>query len=213
VAGKDPPGVVYDTGVSAPTFIESSPQAVNAMALASERHRGQRRKADGADFLVHPLEVAALLHAVGASQDAVAAGVLHDVLEKSETEPWEIEACCGARVRELVEAVTEDRSIAQRGARKAELRRRAVGAGGEAAMIFAADKISKVREWRLRMACGEEPPEQTVFHYHESLDAVAGSIPKHPLAGLLRFELEALASFPPGKTERPVTRRLAADAR
>ncbi len=199
--------------MSPPTFIESSPQTVSAFALARERHRGQRRKADGADFLVHPLEVAALLHAVGAPQEVVAAGVLHDVLEKSETEPWEIEARCGARVRELVEAVSEDPSIAQRGERKAELRRRAVRAGAEAAMVFAADKVSKVREWRLRMACGEEPPAQTVFHYRESLDAVAGSIPRHPLTGLLRFELEALASFPPGESERPVVRRIAADAR
>lgn len=199
--------------VNSPTFVESSPLTVQAFALARERHDGQRRKADGADFMLHPLEVAAILHTAGAADHVVAAGLLHDVLEKSDTEPWEVEARCGGTVRELVEMVSEDPTIPGRDERKAELRRRVGGAGGEAALVFAADKISKLREWRLRMACGEEPPERTILHYRDSLEAVTGTIPSHPVTGLLRFELEALASFPPAETERAVPSRSTGKAR
>ena len=199
--------------MNSPTYVESSPARVKAFALASERHRGQRRKSDGASFLLHPLEVGAILHTAGAPEHAVSAGILHDVLEKSDTAPWEIEARCGAAVRELVEAVSEDPRIEDRGERKAELRRRAVRAGAEAAVVFAADKISKLREWRVRMARGEQPPAQTMIHYRESLEAVAGTLPEHPLVDLLRFELEALGAYPPAATGSPARSRIAAQAR
>jgi GTP diphosphokinase / guanosine-3',5'-bis(diphosphate) 3'-diphosphatase len=195
--------------VISPTYVESSAVTVNAFALASERHRGQRRKSDNAPFLLHPLEVGAILHTAGASDHVVAAAILHDVLEKSDTGAWEVEARCGAGTREIVEAVSEDPNIEDRGERKAELRRRAVAAGPEAALVFAADKISKLREWRMRMARGEQPPAQTMFHYRGSLEAVAGAIPEHPLVDLLRFELEALAAFPPVEAERRVASDIA----
>ena len=54
--------------VNPPTFVATSPLTARAFALARERHEGQRRKADGADFLLHPLEVAAILAAVPASK-------------------------------------------------------------------------------------------------------------------------------------------------
>jgi (p)ppGpp synthase/HD superfamily hydrolase len=199
--------------VISPTYVESSPVRVKAFALASERHRGQRRKSDGAAFLLHPVEVGAILHTAGAREHVVAAGILHDVLEKSDTAPWEVEARCGAAVRELVEAVSEDPRIEDRDERKAELRRRAVASGTEAALVFAADKISKLREWRVRMARGEKPPTRTMLHYRQSLEAVAGTVPEHPLVGLLRFELEALGAYPPAATKPPARPRIAAEAR
>jgi hypothetical protein len=205
--------VVYEGGVTPPTYVESSPVALDAYALASERHRGQQRKADGAAFVLHPLEVGAILHAARAPDHVVAAGILHDVLEKSDTEPWEIEARCGAPVREIVEAVSEDPTIADRGERKAELRGRAVAAGQEAALVFGADKVSKLREWRLRTVRGETIPPQTILHYRGSLEAVADAVPGHPVTDILSFELEALAAFPPAEAEQRVTSEIAAEAR
>lgn len=212
-AGKERAGVVYEGGVSTPTYVESSPVRLSAFALASERHRGRRRKADGAAFLLHPLEVGAILHAARAPDHVVAAGILHDVLEKSDTQPWEIEARCGAEVREIVEAVSEDPAIADRGERKAELRRRAVAAGPQAALVFGADKVSKLREWRLRMARGERMPAQTILHYRASLEAVAGVIPGSPVTDILGFELEALGAYPPAEAGRTPGSTLAAEAR
>jgi (p)ppGpp synthase/HD superfamily hydrolase len=48
-----------------PSFIEALPQARAALAFARELHRGQRRESDEAPFILHPLEVAALLHTTG----------------------------------------------------------------------------------------------------------------------------------------------------
>src|SRR3954469_9106427 len=91
-----------------PSFMEDLPLATAALALARERHAGQRRAADSAPFVLHPLEVAALLHTTGAPDHVVAAGMLHDVLEKTDTDSADIEVRCGRRVSDLVEAVSEN---------------------------------------------------------------------------------------------------------
>ena len=52
------------------------------MAYAERMHAGQRR-ADGTPFILHPLEVASLLHDNGAPDHLIAAGVMHDLIEKT----------------------------------------------------------------------------------------------------------------------------------
>ncbi len=78
-----------------------------ALFLAEEAHRGQLRKGREAPYMLHPAFVATLLLAAGADEDLVCAGYLHDVVEDSEITLDEIEARFGARVAQLVEAVTE----------------------------------------------------------------------------------------------------------
>jgi (p)ppGpp synthase/HD superfamily hydrolase len=78
----------------------------------------------------------------------VAAGVLHDVLEKTAVTTRELDARFGAAVAGLVRAVTEDKRIEGYEARKGALRQQVAAAGPEALMLFAADKVSKVRELR-----------------------------------------------------------------
>ena len=46
-----------------PTFVDGLPLTRRAFEFATERHEGQRRKADDAAFILHPLEVAQLLRA------------------------------------------------------------------------------------------------------------------------------------------------------
>lgn len=53
---------------------------VRAVHFARAAHRGQERD-DGQPFLVHPLMVAQILTLVGADNNLIAAGVLHDVIE------------------------------------------------------------------------------------------------------------------------------------
>src|SRR3712207_7550885 len=61
------------------------------------QHAYQRRAVDDAPFILHPLEVASLLSARGCDDAVVAAGLLHDVVEK--TEVTEIgRASCRERV-------------------------------------------------------------------------------------------------------------------
>ena len=113
-------------------------QTLAAVAYAVQQHAGQRRTADGAPFVLHPIEVATLLADVGAPDHVVAAGVLHDTIEKTSTEPDDLRQRFGTLVTALVVALTEDPAISGYNARKAALRDQVQGAGDEALMVFAA---------------------------------------------------------------------------
>ncbi|TMM17144.1 MAG: bifunctional (p)ppGpp synthetase/guanosine-3',5'-bis(diphosphate) 3'-pyrophosphohydrolase, partial [Actinobacteria bacterium] len=54
-----------------------------ALDYAQEAHAGRSRQADGAPFMLHLREVASLLYDAGAPDHLIAAGVLHDVIEKT----------------------------------------------------------------------------------------------------------------------------------
>src|SRR3954469_21071327 len=95
---------------SPPAFLRASPLRARACALAAERHAGGRRW-DGAPFVLHPLEVASILANTGASDEVVAAGMLHDVLEKTDAVADDLRATVGDEVAAIVVAVSEDPSI------------------------------------------------------------------------------------------------------
>ena len=137
------------------------PLAQAALMFASARHAGQYREIDHTPFIAHPIEVGRLLHHDGQPDELIAAGLLHDLLEKTETTTAELERRFGARTAWLVESVSDDPLIGDYRSRKCELRDRIAHAGCDTVAIFAADKVSKVRELAL-------PPisrlEETVIH-------------------------------------------------
>jgi (p)ppGpp synthase/HD superfamily hydrolase len=179
-------------------FIQRSPLTRDALAFAARRHAGQTREIEGLPFVTHPIEVACLLHESGYPDEVVAAGVLHDVIEDTTAERPDVEARFGAEVGALVAAVSEDPTIDDDAERKAALRRQVADAGPSAAAIFAADKVSKAREMRLRRAAGRfgEHDDAKVDHYRESVDMLEAIIPGHDLLALLRTQLEGLGAHP-----------------
>jgi (p)ppGpp synthase/HD superfamily hydrolase len=181
-------------------FVKRSPLTRDALTFAHERHAGQLRDLDDLPFVTHPVEVACLLHEAGYSDEVVAAGVLHDVLEETDAELSELEAQFGPRVAELVAAVSDDPAIEDDAERKAALRRQVARAGECAAVIFAADKVSKALELRLRISRGrfQRRDESKVAHYEASLELLDELIPGHQLVDQLRMELEALQTLPTG---------------
>ena len=180
-------------------FVRDLPLTRGAVEFARERHRGQRRAGDNAAFVFHPLEVAALLDRSQYPDHVVAAAVLHDILEDTPTEPWEIEARFGPGVSELVSLLTDDPHISDEEARKDEVRERVRRRGGHGAAIYAADKVSKVRELRTLVARGRGGRDALVKlrRYRKSLTMLEDTIPGNRLVRLLRFELDALEEFPP----------------
>jgi len=52
----------------------------NIYKLASSIHQGQKRKS-GEDYITHPLNVAVILADIGADEETVCAGLLHDIPE------------------------------------------------------------------------------------------------------------------------------------
>jgi (p)ppGpp synthase/HD superfamily hydrolase len=181
--------------LTVPEFTRELPRTRDALAFAAARHAGQRREVDDAPFVMHPLEVARLLDEAGYPDHVVAAGVLHDVLEDTDTGAGDLTQRFGPQVARLVSAVTEDPSITDRAERKAALRGQVARAGIDAAAVFAADKVSKVREMRERASRGLLDPERDrarLEHYEESLEMLAALLPGHGLVERLRRELEAV---------------------
>jgi guanosine-3',5'-bis(diphosphate) 3'-pyrophosphohydrolase len=112
------------------SFLQDLPVARAAVDFASERHAGQRREADGADFILHPIEVAALLARSGYPDHVVAAAVLHDVLEDTDAERADLESQFGPEVADLVALVSDDPEIDDEERRKDDVRERVRRAGG-----------------------------------------------------------------------------------
>jgi (p)ppGpp synthase/HD superfamily hydrolase len=125
------------------------------VAFATRMHAGKLR-ADGTRFVLYPLEVATRLYLAGAPDHLIAAGVMHDLIEKTAVGASELRERFGARITELVLAVSDDGRIAGYAKRKAALRRQVSGAGDEALTLFAADKLSKLGE--LRREAAVDPP-------------------------------------------------------
>src|ERR671918_246657 len=170
-------------------FVKRAELTRDALAFARERHDGR---------VAHPVEVGCLLHEAGYADEVVAAGVLHDVLEDTDAEQSDLESRFGRRVAELVEAVTDDPSIEDDDERRAALRRKVAEAGECAAVVFAADKVSKARELRLRLSRGRfgRADDGKLAHYEASLAMLSDLIPGHHFVDELRMELEAVRTLP-----------------
>lgn len=193
------------TTVSRPSYLDGLPLASEAFEFTAERHAGQLREADAAPFLLHPLEVGALLRVFGYSERVVTAGLLHDILESSDTTAVELRMRFGTVIAGLVEAVTENPAVRDAVERKARLRRQVAAAGAEAAAVFAADKLSKVREIRIRAACDGGFTEKAALrekldHYIASRSMLEQELGDHPVVKALAFELEALQALSPSST-------------
>jgi hypothetical protein len=192
-----------------PRFVNGLPQTRAAMAYAEQKHAGQRR-GDGTPFILHPLEVASLLHVAGAPDHVVAAGAMHDLIEKAGVSVSELRERFGSRICELVLAVSDDDRIGGYAARKAALRRQVAGAGDEALLLFAADKLSKLRELRRETELDRdgspsagpvrEPRARRLRHYQRSLALLEERLPEAQLVKDLREELRGFLRERPSLT-------------
>ena len=87
---------------------------LRAATFAAEKHRDQKRKdADASPYINHPLAVAALLAGDGGVTDIelLAAALLHDTVEDTETSRDEITRLFGSDISGLVAEVTDDKSL------------------------------------------------------------------------------------------------------
>ncbi|MDQ2676789.1 MAG: HD domain-containing protein [Actinomycetota bacterium] len=186
-----------------PRFITGPGLAREAYEFARAAHDGQERKGDGSPYIRHPVELARLLQAEGHDdQELLAAAFLHDVVEDTDTTLDEIEEAFGSDVRELVEAMTEDKDIEPYERRKEHHRDQVEASGSRAVLIYAADKVANLRDLRTLYAnVGEgaasrfkAPLDVRVRLWEGDLELVERVHPGHALGAQLRFELEAFAA-------------------
>jgi (p)ppGpp synthase/HD superfamily hydrolase len=124
---------------------ERSPLVHAALEKARAAHAGQVRNGSGGmPYIEHPIAVAARLEQQGYRDEVLAAALLHDVIEDSETTLDELRRLFGEEVAGLVGALTDDESLESYRERKAEHRQRVAAAPADALAIYGADKLTNV---------------------------------------------------------------------
>lgn len=121
---------------------------IRAAAFAAHKHRDQRRKDIGATpYINHPLTLARILSVEGGVTDVatIAAALLHDTLEDTETTPAEIEEQFGHEIRSIVEEVTDDKMLPKADRKRLQVEH-AASASRKAQLVKLADKIANLRD-------------------------------------------------------------------
>jgi len=78
---------------------------ISAFDYAQAKHQGQQRKFEDEPYFIHPLRVSQYLRAT--DEDMIIAGLLHDILEKTDGTKQEIEDMFGHRVAALVDGMSK----------------------------------------------------------------------------------------------------------
>lgn len=124
---------------------ETSELISRALAKATEAHAGQIRNGSGGlAYIEHPRMVAATLAARGYDEETLAAALLHDVVEDSDTTVEDLRGEFGEEIAALVGALSDDASIEPYRDRKNEHRGRIAEIDGDALAIYAADKLTNM---------------------------------------------------------------------
>jgi len=128
---------------------ERSPLVRNALEQARADHAGQVRNGSGGmPYIEHSVTVAARLEELGYRDEVLAAALLHDVVEDSDTTLDELREKFGEEVAGMVGALTDDGALDSYRERKAEHRERVAAADAEAMAIYGADKLTNVTTLR-----------------------------------------------------------------
>ena len=85
---------------------EHAQQVINAYRFAAKAHEGQKRKS-GEPYISHPVAVARILADMRMDAQAIAAAILHDVVEDTPTALDELEEEFGAEIAALVDGVSK----------------------------------------------------------------------------------------------------------
>jgi len=119
-----------------------------AKLFAQERHANLFRPNKARQPVIeHLAEVAALAEAAGASQEAIAAAWLHDILEDTPTTAQEIHDLFGAAIAALVDGLTDPQSFAALplAERKKQQTERLKQKDQQVLLVKLCDQISNVR--------------------------------------------------------------------
>ena len=120
---------------------------LRALHFAADKHRDQRRKdVHASPYVNHPIHVAQILSEVGVEDpEILAAAILHDTVEDTETSLGELATEFGDRVSRIVAEVTDDKSFPKQERKRLQIEH-APELSDEASLVKVADKISNVTD-------------------------------------------------------------------
>jgi len=118
------------------------------LAFAAHKHRAQRRKdKEASPYINHPIALADVLANEGGVDDPVtlAAAVLHDTIEDTETSYEELARKFGKEIADVVMEVTDDKTL-EKAERKERQVTHAPHLSQAAKLVKLADKICNLRD-------------------------------------------------------------------
>lgn len=119
-----------------------------ALDFAAKKHRDQRRMdEDATPYINHPIELAELLVNEGNISDTnvLAAAILHDTVEDTETTPQELEKLFGFEIANIVMEVTDDKKLPRTERKRLQIEN-AAHCSKSAKLVKLADKICNLRD-------------------------------------------------------------------
>lgn len=157
-----------------------------AIVFAVRAHAGTERRGKGFPYIVHPMEAVEIVATMTSDQELLAAAVLHDTVEDTDTTIEQIQAEFGDRVASFV-AVESDEphqrpdSVDNWHARKQAAIDRLARASHDAKVVALGDKLSNMRAiardyaqqgdalWNLFHA---KDPKEHEWHYRGLADSL-----------------------------------------
>jgi guanosine-3',5'-bis(diphosphate) 3'-pyrophosphohydrolase len=121
---------------------------IRAAHFAARKHKDQRRKdANASPYINHPIGLAEVLHTDGDVSDpiVIAAALLHDTIEDTETTYDELRGAFGAAVADVVVELTDVKFLAKESRKRLQVAK-AGRASDRARMVKLADKICNLRD-------------------------------------------------------------------
>ena len=121
---------------------------LRALSFAAHKHRDQRRKdAEASPYINHPIALAEVLAGEGGVGDieVLAAALLHDTIEDTDTTFEELVGHFGGRIAGMVAEVTDDQNLPKADRKRLQIEH-AAGLSGGAKLVKLADKICNLRD-------------------------------------------------------------------
>jgi guanosine-3',5'-bis(diphosphate) 3'-pyrophosphohydrolase len=121
---------------------------LQAVQFAAHKHKDQRRKdAKATPYINHPIALAEVLHTDGGVRDPVviAAALLHDTIEDTETTYDELRGAFGPEVADVVVELTDVKFLAKESRKRLQIEK-AGHASDRARLVKLADKICNLRD-------------------------------------------------------------------
>ena len=203
------PDTAEELVIEPPAFVLESDRLALAFFVARSAHAGHTRGDHGRPYLEHPIQVAQLLEEQAYDEATIAAALLHDVVEDSGLTVEDVVESFGVGVGELVAALTEDPAVDDWEQRKRALRDAVAEAAPRALVIYVADKLANLHDWRVVYAeIGERAVEYfkaptldaRIRAWHGDLELAEAAGGDRALTARFRAELEA---FEDQRASRP----------
>jgi guanosine-3',5'-bis(diphosphate) 3'-pyrophosphohydrolase len=120
---------------------------LRAAAFAAEKHRTQRRKdADASPYINHPIQLAYILVQADVEDPVVlAAALLHDTIEDTDTTHDELEIVFGHEIANIVAECSDDKRLSKLERKQAQIDH-AARISDKAKLVKLADKIANVSD-------------------------------------------------------------------